>query len=86
MISGQEPAVRKSFSRARTRASPSVSLNPAVLGHVLALQLIDAAMRHAATIGKPFCVTVLDVGGNSKAAVRMDGAPQEETVVFRCCG
>ena len=54
---------------------PSVSLSPAGVGHVLALELIDAAMRHAATIGKPFCVTVLDVGGNSKAAVRMDGAP-----------
>jgi uncharacterized protein GlcG (DUF336 family) len=40
-----------------------------------AQDLVAAAHRHAASIGVPSTVTVLDAGGRFIAAGRMDGAP-----------
>jgi len=51
-----------------TRATPSISLDGA-------LSVIETALAVAAGLQVAVCVAVCDPGGNTVAAVRMDGAP-----------
>jgi len=50
-------------------------LRPALkLTHAGALRVLDAAVAHAAAMGVPQCIAIVDEGCNLLAFVRMDGA------------
>jgi uncharacterized protein GlcG (DUF336 family) len=43
------------------------------LTHVAALKLLEAAVAHAAGMGQPQCIAIVDEGCNLLASIRMDG-------------